>query len=128
MRVVHDEVAGLPVVRVSGDVDHSSAPLFEDAATEALARVGFPSHLVIDLTDCSYLDGGGLSVVLALLQTLPPDGWLGVVVTSPHVRRLLETIGLEEDHRLHVFSSEAEAAALLRTAEAGRSIRGSASS
>jgi len=55
------QVADAEVLRVSGDVDLATVPLLADAVRAAAAD---GHHLVVDLSGTSFLDCGGLHVLL----------------------------------------------------------------
>ena len=61
IEVLQTACSDVSVLKVSGDVDHLTAPALEEILEETLAGGG--THLLVDLADCSYLDGGGLSVL-----------------------------------------------------------------
>jgi len=49
--------------------------------------------VLLDLRDVTYIDSGGLSVLLSGVRRLRDRGWLGVIGPNPNVRRLLEISG-----------------------------------
>ena len=64
---------GQAVVRVQGEVDLYTAPQLWETLDAAIA--GTPHELVIDLSDVSFLDSSGLSVLLRAHKRLRPiDG------------------------------------------------------
>jgi anti-anti-sigma factor len=69
----------------------------------------------LDLQGVTYIDSGGLSVLLAGVRTLRDKGWLGVIGPNNNVRRLLEIVGLLVDPAFRVFDTKQ--AALAITAE-----------
>jgi anti-sigma B factor antagonist len=101
----------VPVIGLGGDLDHSAAPVFDEAVAEALGEDG--RRLLLQLTDCPYIDSGGLSSLLLLLRRIRPDGWLGIIAPSPDVRRLLDLVGLTVDPSFLVFPNLDEAKAYL---------------
>jgi anti-anti-sigma factor len=107
MEVLETSLSGIPLIRITGDVDHSNAPALDEAAHRALRSN--PGLLLLDLTNCPYLDSGGLGVLLSLVREVRDTGWVGVVGTNPNVLRLLEIVGLATDAHLRIFT-DAEAA------------------
>lgn len=104
---------GTPVVHVSGEIDVYTAPDFDRAVKEGIARA--TKVLVIDLRDISYLDSAGLSVLLGAYRTLSGRGAELYVVISPNqpaVYRVLEVTRL--DSFIHVRNSLEEIAAELK--------------
>ena len=103
MEVSKTSLSGVPVLRVTGDVDHATAPDFERAIGEALSLDG--GRLLLDLTDCRYLDSAGLAVLISSLRQVRGGGWLGVVGSNANVLRLFDVIGLGSIPAFRVFDS-----------------------
>lgn len=82
------------VVSVEGDLDIFRAPAFGRtllAAVEAGAQA-----VVIDLRDVPYIDSSGLGALVDCAKALSPvHGELTLVVTSPHVLKVLSIMGLD---------------------------------
>jgi anti-anti-sigma factor len=72
------------------------------AFDEALG--GGAQVVLLDLSEVSYIDSGGLSVLFSVARRLRPDGWLGVIDPNPNIRRLLELVGLLVDPSFRVFA------------------------
>lgn len=84
-----------PVVKVSGEVDIQTSPILE----EHLQRVLGEGHhsLVVDLSEVTFLDSTGLSVLInALKQCQGAGGHLRLESPRPHVRRVFEVTGLSD--------------------------------
>jgi anti-anti-sigma factor len=103
---------GTPLVEAWGDIDHSTC---EDvaAALEQAESAGSPV-LLLDLTNVSYIDSGGLSVIFSQARRLPNDGWMGLIGPNANVHRLLEIVGVLADERFKVFADRAGAEAELK--------------
>jgi anti-anti-sigma factor len=99
-----------PLVEAHGDIDHHNCGSVEAALGNALDEGNLV--VLLDLRDVSYIDSGGLSVLLSGVRRLRDRGWLGVVGPNTNVRRLLEIVGLLVDPNFRVFNDlgEAEAA------------------
>ena len=102
MEVIPYSFGGVPVLSLVGDFDHDSVASFTEKAEEALGKDG--SRLLLQLTDCPYLDSGGISCLLSSLHRVRQQGWLGVIAPSPDVVRLFEIVGLTIDPSFRVFS------------------------
>jgi anti-anti-sigma factor len=113
MKITEGEIRGLPLLVVDGDLDHSTSADIRDAVDAILRGAYPPQNLLIDLTDCAYLDSGGLGVLFTALRELPPGGWLGLIGVSPELKRILTYAGLLDIERLRFFSSPGDAAASL---------------
>jgi anti-sigma B factor antagonist len=115
MEVLKTTLAGVPLLRVAGDIDHSSAPALDEAVSAALSDEG--RRLLFDLTDCPYIDSGGLAVLLRAVKQVGDRGWVGVVGSNVNVLRLFEIVGLTKDAGFRVFPDSASASGAI--AEAG---------
>ena len=109
MRVTQSQVHTVPVLHVTGDVDHAAAPVLEESVDAALAEGD--SCILFDLEACPYLDSGGVSVLLHTLKRVKPGGWLGVVDPTPDVLRILSLVGFGMDPNFRVFAGLDEARA-----------------
>jgi anti-sigma B factor antagonist len=105
---------GVPLLAVNGDIDHFTALELEKAVLKALPPDG--SRLIVDLTSCSYIDSGGLAVLLHVVRRVRSGGWLAVVGANHNVRRLFEILGLLHEPGFRVLGGLDEAAALVGNA------------
>jgi anti-anti-sigma factor len=82
------------VVELQGDLDALRVPRVRALLEDAVALR--PQQLLVDLTDCSFLDAGGLTMLLEVHRRLAR---VGAVLTlrgcSPRVMRLLSLTGLQ---------------------------------
>ena len=101
MEIVTTTLKEIPLLATQGDIDHNTCEAvgaaFDSALDEGAQRV------LLDLSDVSYIDSGGLSVIFSAARRLRPDGWLGVINPNPNIRRLLELVGLLVDPSFRVF-------------------------
>jgi anti-sigma B factor antagonist len=106
------------LLETQGDIDHSTCAGLESALDDAL---GAGSKVVLlDLTQVTYIDSGGLSVLFCFLRQLREDGWMGLIGPNPNIRRLLQLVGLLADPSLRVFlDREAAEAAVANETGAG---------
>ena len=111
MEVRESSLSGLPVLTVTGDVDHLTVQGLEASVQKTLGANG--KCLLVDLADCPYLDSAGLSVLLCAVREVKGKGWVGVIAPRPNLVRLFEIVGLNSDPDFHIFSSPDEAAAAL---------------
>jgi anti-anti-sigma factor len=98
MEVRLSSLGETPLLEMRGDIDHSTCGAVESVLSDAL-RDG-KAVVLLDLTDVSYIDSGGLSGAHKLRET----GWLGIIGPNPNVRRLLEIVGLLADPGFRVFA------------------------
>lgn len=101
-----DRSAAGAVVRVQGEVDLATAPELDEVLAAIDASDG---PVVVDLSEVSFLDSSGLSVLVRSHQHLRSSGGEGLrlVVTRPATQRVLDATGLSEV--FEVFASRAEA-------------------
>jgi anti-sigma B factor antagonist len=79
------------VLHVTGELDLASAPRLEDAMSELDG-----SPIVIDLSECTFLDSAGMRVLLAGARELSDtDRSLRVVTSDPRILRVLEITGVD---------------------------------
>jgi anti-sigma B factor antagonist len=74
-------VLGVPVLRVTGELDLTTAPLLGTAADEELA--GRPSALTVDLSPTTFLDSSGARALSQLARRAATDGVKLQVVCPP---------------------------------------------
>jgi anti-anti-sigma factor len=111
MKLFESALDGIPLIVVDGDLDHSSKQVLLDAIRDIFRGAYPPSNLFIDLTDCTFMDSRGLSVLLSTLAQLPAGGWLGIVGASAGTNRVLEYTGFLDHEKVRFFSSLSDAAA-----------------
>ena len=86
------EYDDLVLIAVEGEVDLSSAGLFE----ESLAIAGAPdaATIVVDLDRVSFMDSSGVHVLLQFSISEDDRARLRLTRGSPQVRRLMEVTGV----------------------------------
>jgi anti-sigma B factor antagonist len=93
--IVEDNAGGQPVISVRGEIDLVTAPRLYDTLRSTF-NADSPSG-VVDLSDVTFLDSTGLSVlVTAQKESLDNGGALELVITSPSVLRVFEITGLAQ--------------------------------
>jgi anti-sigma B factor antagonist len=92
------------VVHVHGELDLGNV----GELRQALTRAHSDGALVVDLTDCSFLDSSGLRLLLETAKTREDEG-RGLVLVAPQggVRRTLEIAGLDRMLPLHATLADA---------------------
>ncbi|MCE7003511.1 STAS domain-containing protein [Kibdelosporangium philippinense] len=83
---------GVPLMRVLGDVDLATAPVFQKAVQEQVAQ---RNKFVVDLDGVDFLSSAGLAVLVDLRQQMEDQKlkW-AVVAARQTVTRPLEITGL----------------------------------
>ena len=89
------EPADRDVIPFVGDLDAHTAPMLQKAVDRTLAVA--PSRLlIIDLSDVSFIDSSGLSVIVGAHKRLSDAGaGVRLVVGSPQVTKVLGLTGLD---------------------------------
>lgn len=85
-----------PVVRVVGEIDLATAPELRDRLAEIPSDAG---AVVIDLSEVTFLDSTGLSVLVASWKRISEGrehGDIRLVVTRPAIQRVLDVTGLAQ--------------------------------
>ncbi len=111
------------VVTIAGELDHSNSDVLGDSLAAHLD--GAPHHLVLDLSECPYMDSAALAVLLTFHQRHRAEGVLAVAAASPNVRRLLELVGLSQSQGFEIYEDLEEA--LFRLSSGDRQVLSSES-
>jgi anti-anti-sigma factor len=105
---------GVRVIVVRGELDLSTASDLEGPLEEAVSS--HDGSVLIDLTDCEFIDSTGIALIVRAWQRLDKaadgEGSGRVVICSANdqVRRVLEITGLELSIPIHSTRDEALAA------------------
>jgi anti-sigma B factor antagonist len=106
---------GVWVVIVRGELDLGTAPELEGPLEDA---VGADEPVLIDLTECEFIDSTGIAILVRAWQRLANGGQssdrMAICSANEQVRRVLEITGLE--HSIPVLDSRDEALAALKSA------------
>jgi anti-sigma B factor antagonist len=93
-RVEAEDAATVKTVSVSGELDQATAPELRSTLTKAFED---GSPVIVDLSDCGFIDSTGLSVLVEAKRKLAHDeDWFGVCCPGADVRRLLALTGIDE--------------------------------
>jgi anti-sigma B factor antagonist len=93
--VTDSEQPGVPVLNVRGEIDVATSPKFHELLTELIEHG--PELLIVNLTDVSFIDSTGLGVLVGAVRGMRASGGdLRLVVTQPHIIKLLKLTGLDE--------------------------------
>lgn len=91
----HDDPSGVTVVTVSGELDHHTSP----ELTQALRDVSFApdTPTVIDLTELTYCDSTGITVLVTAYQRAKQhDSGLMVAGLDGNLMRVFQIVGLDQ--------------------------------
>jgi len=98
---------GVPLLYLKGEVDHQTASRLRVVIDEEWGSR--PHVIILDLSEVTYVDSGGLSLIFDTLARLDEGGWLGAVGTTPPVARIMEMTGLTDRPELRMFPDLAAA-------------------
>jgi anti-sigma B factor antagonist len=82
------------VVRVDGELDMANVEPFEDA----LAADSSSSHVVIELSGCTFLDSTGMRAIASAVRDADR---VSIVATEPGILRVLEITALDTMVSIH---------------------------
>jgi anti-sigma B factor antagonist len=89
-----DDLATLcPVVAVTGEIDCATAPQLAEVLIFVLA--GDPLDIVLDLSDTTFIDCSGISVILSTKKAMAAESRLILRHPQPRVRKLLELLEID---------------------------------
>jgi anti-anti-sigma factor len=115
MALLHED-RGVPVVTGYGELDIRSEFRFRSLLADAEDQTRRGPHLVVDLSNLTFMDSTGLGVLMGLRSGLVERGGdLWIVAPEGSGRRLLELTGLHKVLRTRP-SSEAAVEEILQRA------------
>ncbi len=103
---------GMRVISVFGELDQATLPDLEQAFDEVIN--GTSAALLVDLTDCAFIDSSGLGALVSARDRLlaAGDRRFGLCCPGSQVQRLLEVTGL--DTAMGIVATREEAIDALR--------------
>lgn len=108
------EVDGVRIVAVRGELDLSTAPDLRGPLDDALD--GGQSSVLIDLSECDFIDSTGIALIVRAWQRLDgngesgPGGRLVICTDRDQVRRVLDVSGLDQSIPVHATREDGLAA------------------
>lgn len=93
LSVVATATDGIRVLSLSGEIDHHSGAILQQALDEVDAS--FP-RVVLDLRQVTFMDSSGINILLAAHHTFTgAGGWLRLAAPGSAVKRTLSIVGVE---------------------------------
>lgn len=112
MRFEHNvqNVSGVPVLTVSGEIDIYTAPLFKQAVVTLVSEGN--RNVIIDLSGVTFMDSSGFGTLLGATKRLRPMGG-GIFLAGPNgtIQRMLRLTRLDTIMKIHDSVDAAVAAA-----------------
>ena len=100
------ESNGVPVLAVRGEIDVATAPQLRERLLGLAGRDRVV--VIVDLTDVSFVDSTALGVLVSGAKRLRKGGGdLRLVVTEPHIAKVLAITGLTEVFQIYATAGEA---------------------
>lgn len=95
---------GIRAFVVHGELDMNTAPELEDQLEQALADP--EASIVLDLSECEFIDSTGIALIVRAWQRLDGNGSeakgrLVLCCVNHQVRRLLKITGVESSISMH---------------------------
>lgn len=93
---------GIHTITVRGELDMNTAPELEQGLEDVLADSA--SSIMLDLSDCEFIDSTGIALIVRAWQRLGSNGGGGRLVlccNNHQVRRLLKITGVEASISMH---------------------------
>jgi anti-sigma B factor antagonist len=98
---------GCRIVAAGGELDLHTVPQLRERLHAVLAEPGI-THLVIDLSEATFLDSSALGVLVgALKRVKEAGGHLDIVLPTSPLRRIFEITALDRVLVLHETRAEA---------------------
>ena len=97
------------VIALAGEVDLYTAPEFKQELLDVIAKGA--KHVVIDLSETTFIDSTTLGVLVGGVKRLRPTGGsLALVCTDQNISKIFEITGLDRVFTIHASRDEALAA------------------
>jgi anti-sigma B factor antagonist len=111
--ITTEQEGPIAVISLTGEVDLYTAPEFKAELVKVIE--GRAEHVVVDLSDTSFIDSTTLGVLISGVKRLGPrNGRLVLVITDRNIRKIFDITGL--DRVFPIFEERERALADLRSA------------
>jgi anti-sigma B factor antagonist len=98
--------AEVHVIALTGEVDLYTAPEFKQQLIESIDLGA--KHVIVDLTDTTFIDSTTLGVLVGGVKRLRPDGGeLSVVCSDRNITKIFEITGLNRIFPIHGTRADA---------------------
>ena len=94
------------VISLAGEVDLYTAPEFKQQLLEVIGEGA--THVVVDLSETTFIDSTTLGVLVGGVKRLrPAGGQLSLVCSDRNITKIFEITGLDKVFPIHETRSEA---------------------
>jgi anti-sigma B factor antagonist len=94
------------VIALTGEVDLYTAPEFKQQLVDAIGQGA--RHVIVDLTDTTFIDSTTLGVLVGGIKRLRPEGGqLSVVCSDRNITKIFEITGLNLVFPIHASRADA---------------------
>jgi anti-sigma B factor antagonist len=98
--------AGVWVIALTGEVDLYTAPEFKQQLLDAIAQGA--RHVIVDLSDTTFIDSTTLGVLVGGIKRLRPEGGhLSIVCSDRNITKIFEITGLNRVFPIHTSRTDA---------------------
>jgi len=100
--ISHRQLERVDVVKVSGRVDHQTAPDLERALRDIVSQGRH--NIVLDLSDVPYISSAGLKALQATAKSARSGligGDLRLVGLKPNIKEIFDTIGFTQLFKIY---------------------------
>lgn len=105
MTITFEVRNGTCLLALTGEFDRANVGELAGTIEECLANT---SSIALDFQAVTFVDGGVLSLLHEVLESLEGEGWLAVARPTPFMRRLLGIAGLPARKNFRLFSTMKE--------------------
>jgi anti-anti-sigma factor len=103
MKITESKLEDAPIIAIEGELDQGAKKTVLQVVGELLNGAYPPPSLLFDLTECTFVDSGGISILLSTVDRLPKGGWLGIVGASAGPNRVLQYTGFLQLEKVRFF-------------------------
>lgn len=102
MQLTTEKLGETLLVKISGELDLSTSPLFRELIETELEKDTNLRYLVLDMNDTSFIDSSGLGVILGRFKKITQKGGkLSFIRVPSHLSKLFELSGLMRIMEIH---------------------------
>lgn len=97
-----------PVIKADGEIDHWRSPELEQKINEVIEKG--TKDIILDFSELTYLDSGGVSVLFLELQKLQSkNGRLIIVTDNENIIKILSLVKITKQKRFLLVPEVGEA-------------------